>query len=135
MQSLDTNLVFRLIVLDDEVEQSERAALVWQCATAGAGVFLSVTVLVELAWVLRTVAKQDRATIAGALFRLVDSMGVTTEREPIVRRALESYQRGSADFSDYIILESSRDASALPVLTFDQRFAREPGVQLPEPQR
>lgn len=135
MQSLDTNLVFRLLVLDDEVEQSERAALVWQRATAGAGVFLSMTVLVELAWVLRTVARQDRATIAGALRKLTDSVGVTTERETTVHRALESYERGNADFSDYIILESSREAGALPVLTFDQRFAREPDVQLAPPKQ
>jgi len=29
-----------------------------------------------------------------------------------------------------VILETARDASALPVLTFDQRFARETGVAL-----
>jgi len=110
MHSLDTNLVFRLIVLDDEVEQTERAALIWQQV-----------------W--------QQATIAGALWRLVDSVGVTTEHATTVLRALESYERGSADFSDYIILESSRAANALPVLTFDKRFAREPDVQLAAPEQ
>ena len=57
--------------------------------------------------------------------RLVDSRGVTVEHETIVRRAIDSFAAGTADFSDHVILESSRQASALPVLTFDQRFARD----------
>jgi len=39
-------------------------------------------------------------------------------------------QAGPADFSDYFIRESSREASALPVLTFDERFARGTDVEL-----
>lgn len=40
------------------------------------------------------------------------------------------FAAGSADFSDYVILEASREADALPVLTFDERFARAAGVEL-----
>jgi len=93
-------------------------------------VFITATVLVEVAWVLRVAFKQDRASIAGALRRLIDTAGVTVEREPAIRRALAAYAAGSADFSDHVILESSRDAAALPVVTFDERFAREDHVDL-----
>jgi predicted nucleic-acid-binding protein len=55
---------------------------------------------------------------------------VTVEHEAIVRRALEAFEAGTADFSDYFILESSRDAGASPVLTFDENFARASGVEL-----
>ncbi len=55
------------------------------------------------------------------------------ENEPTILRALDLFERGTADFSDYVILESSREARALPVLTFDQRFAREADVQLVQP--
>ena len=51
------------------------------------------------------------------------------EDESLVLAALDAYARGIADFSDYLILETARCASALPVHTFDRRFAREPGVQ------
>jgi predicted nucleic-acid-binding protein len=45
-------------------------------------------------------------------------------------RAGRAFEAGSADFSDYFIRESSREASALPVLTFDERVARGDDVEL-----
>jgi predicted nucleic-acid-binding protein len=55
---------------------------------------------------------------------------VTAEDEAGIRRALAAYESGSADFADYFIRESSRAAEALPVLTFDERFARGDDVEL-----
>lgn len=86
--------------------------------------------MVELAWVLRVACKQDRATIAAALRRLADSEGVTIEHDAMVRRAIAAFEVGPADFSDYFIRESAREASALPVLTFDERFARGADIEL-----
>jgi predicted nucleic-acid-binding protein len=55
---------------------------------------------------------------------------VTVEHDAIVRRAILDFEAGPADFSDYVIREVSREASASPVLTFDERFARGPDVEL-----
>ncbi len=55
--------------------------------------------------------------------------GVTIEDEAEVRRALALYEEGDADFSDFVILESARQAGALPVRTFDRRFGRASGVE------
>lgn len=128
MRSFDTNVIVRLLVQDDP-SQCERAGRVFQQAVAEGGAFLSATVLVEVTWVLRVAYKLDRATISAALRRLVGTTGVTVEHDAVVLRALTAYEAGAADFSDYFILESSRNASALPVLTFDERFAREADVQ------
>jgi predicted nucleic-acid-binding protein len=132
MRSVDTNVVVRLLVKDD-VAQTRIADETWRDLLASGGVFLSKVVLVEVGWVVRVSYGFDRATIAEALRRLVDIEGVVVEHEPTIRRALDRYERGSAEFADYVLLESSRDASALPVLTFDQRFARETDVQLVAP--
>ncbi|MSP74067.1 MAG: hypothetical protein EXR76_18195 [Myxococcales bacterium] len=70
------------------------------------------------------------AAITAALRRLVGSAGVTIEHDAIVRRANTAFEAGPADSSDDLIRESSREAGALPVLTFDERFARGPGVEL-----
>jgi predicted nucleic-acid-binding protein len=129
MKSFDTNVVLRLVVEDDPV-QCERAGRAFRQAIAEGGAFFPATVLIEVAWVLRVAFKRDRATIAGALRKLVGSAGVTVEDEARVRRAIASFEAGPADFSDYFILESSREASALPVLTFDERFARAADVQM-----
>jgi len=134
MLSLDTNVILRLVVKDDDTQRLA-AQHAWRDAVASGGIFLSKIVLVELAWVVRASYGFDRATIAQALRRLIDLDGVVVEHEPAVRRALDRFERGPADFSDYVILESSREASALPVLTFDQRFARETDVRMIAPKR
>lgn len=128
-ETFDTNIVVRLIVEDDE-DQSRRAEIAWRSALAGEGVFLPKVVLVEAAWVLRTAYRFDSATVAKTLCRLLDVDGVKIEDEIEVRQALTFFEEGAADFSDYVILETANQARALPVRTFDRRFAREDDVEL-----
>jgi len=80
--------------------------------------------------VLLIAYKFQRPTIVESLRRLLGSQGVTVERESIVLTALRQYESGTADFSDHVILESARRGDALPVRTFDERFARSELVEL-----
>ena len=56
------------------------------------------------------------------------------ENVPVVRRAIQLYANSSADFADCLVLESARSADALPVHTFDRRFARHAEVSLITPE-
>lgn len=127
MTTFDTNVVVRLIIEDDP-DQSRSAEQAWRTALADGGVFLPKVVIIETCWVLRRAYRFDAATIATTLRRLLDVEGVDAEDEAEIRRALDRYADGSADFSDYVVLESARSAGRLPVQTFDQRFAREDDV-------
>ena len=131
METFDSNVVVRLVVEDDE-DQSRRAETAWRSALAGSGVFLPKVVLVETAWVLRTAYRFDSSTVAKTLRRLLDVDRVKIEDEIEVRHALAHFEQGGADFSDFVILESARQGSALPVRTFDRRFAQEEGVEILE---
>jgi predicted nucleic-acid-binding protein len=98
VKSFDTNVAVRLLVDDDPV-QCARAERASRRAIDEGGAFFSATVLVEVAWVLRVACKLDRAAIASALRKLITATGVTVEHEEIVRRALEAFEAGTADFS------------------------------------
>ena len=100
MEALDTNVVVRLLVRDDE-EQYRRAELIFRLATAGSGVWLASVVLVEVVWVLRVAYKFDRATAAASLRRLIDTEGVQVEDRPTTHLALAAFEAGAADFADY----------------------------------
>lgn len=91
------------------------------------GIFVTITTLIELEWVLRTAARLDRTTIAAALRRICDAQAVTVEAEHRVRRAIERFETGRADFADYVLLETAMDAGALPDVTLDRVFADEEG--------
>ena len=129
MEAFDTNVIVRLCVRDDE-EQYRRAELVFRRATAGTGAWLSTVVLAEVAWVLRVAYKFDRATTVATLRRLIAIDGVHVEDEVTTRLALDAFEAGSADFADYLILESARRGDALPLHTFDERLGRSDGAKL-----
>ena len=131
MATFDTNVVVRLIVEDDE-QQCKQAERAWRAALADSGIFLPKIVLVETAWVLRSAYRFDSPTIAKTLGRLLELEGVKIEDEHEVRRALALFESGEADFSDFVIVESARQANELPVRTFDRRFAREDDVVILE---
>lgn len=69
------------MVYRDDSTQALRASQAWQEAIASGGIFLTTTVLVELAWVLRVAAKFDRSAIVAALSGLCDSQEVTVDEE------------------------------------------------------
>jgi predicted nucleic acid-binding protein len=66
VEALDTNVVDRLLVRDDE-DQCQRAKRVLRQAVRAGGAWMPVIVLVETAWVLRVAYKFDRAATAAAL--------------------------------------------------------------------
>lgn len=86
--------------------------------------------LVELTWVLRVAYKFDRLTVVGALRRLMTSEGIIVENAATMLSALNHFEQGPADCSDYVILETARRSGSLPVRTFDERLARASGAEL-----
>ncbi len=132
VRTFDTNVVVRL-VLNDDPPQAQAAVREWTEALRTGGIFLPAVVLIEVAWVLAQGAKFSRERILLELRRLTGIPGVSVEQAALVRRALDAYAVSSADFSDCMILESARHAGALPVYSFDRRFARHSEVSLIEP--
>ncbi|MBI5477879.1 MAG: type II toxin-antitoxin system VapC family toxin [Deltaproteobacteria bacterium] len=128
MVAFDTNVLVRLLVGDDPA-QTRKAERAFLKHTNGAGVFVSLVVLAEVAWVLRAAYQWDRATIHQRLSRLVRTRGVGVEDLALVETALASLRAGPADLADYLIVGKARDVGA-DLLTFDRRLAREDGVTL-----
>nr|VFJ48244.1 MAG: Predicted nucleic-acid-binding protein, contains PIN domain [Candidatus Kentron sp. DK] len=129
MESFDTNVVVRLLVIDDPV-QSPLAVELWRQAIHRGGVFLSKVVLVETVWVLSASYHFDRQTIVKVLNAMMRTEGVSVEQEEQASTALQAYADGAADFSDYLILTTAEAHRALPVHSFDRRFAKVTGVSL-----
>jgi predicted nucleic-acid-binding protein len=105
VQALDTNVVVRLLVRDDEA-QCRRAEQLYRRAIATGGVWIPSVVIVETAWVLRVAYSFDRPAISTALKRLVRAEGVIAEDEAATLRALAAFEAGPADFSDYLVLDA-----------------------------
>jgi predicted nucleic-acid-binding protein len=128
VQAIDTNVVVRLIVHDDE-EQGRRAEAIFRRALNAGGVWIAQVVLVETVWVLRSAYRFDRTSISSVLRTLLGTEGVTVDGELLVLSGLAAFEAGAADFADYLILETARRAQALPLWTFDERLVQTEGVE------
>ena len=127
MRTLDTNVVVRLLIGDDP-QQTPIAEQAFLDAIASGGVYLPDVVLAEVAWVLRGY-DLERTTRYQLLERLVRTRGVVVDDIDAVIDALEQFSLGG-DLADQLILARASSAAALPVLSFDRRFASSEGVQL-----
>ena len=117
--SLDTNVLVRLIVKDDDRQTLVVAALLTQRAKQSESLFVAVTVMLELEWVLRSGYKFSKVDVIRALSSLLMTVELVFESEGPLEQALASYEEGDADYADclHLALASARDA--LPFLTFD----------------
>ena len=130
MRTLDTNVVVRLLIGDDP-QQTPIAEQAFLAAIASGGVYLQDVVLAEVAWVLRGY-DLERATRYQLLERLVRTRGVVVDDIDAVIDALEQFRLGG-DLADQLILARAASSGALPVLSFDCRFAASEGVELLRP--
>lgn len=124
MIAVDTNVLARAI-LDDDPVQSPVARKTLEQAR---GVLVPVTVLVELAWVLKS-AGWTRARIHRALSTLTRQGRVHLDRAAEVHAALEDYRVGPADLADYLALHQAKALGASRLLTFDRKLAKAPGAE------
>ncbi len=123
MVAIDTNVVVRLITADDE-DQLQRALAL----AAAAPMYISLTVLIETDWVLRSVYGYDRGQIVVAIASLFDAFDVSFENAADVRWALERYAE-AGELADYLHISAARPADRFA--TFERRLPARAGADAP----
>jgi predicted nucleic-acid-binding protein len=125
MLALDTNVLVRFLVEDDEAQSARAAKLVGRAIRDGEQLFVADVVLCEFVWVLRASYGVGRAEIADVLQRLLKAAHLAfTDSDPL-KRAAEAFARGKGDFADYVIREQARAAGCERVATFDRALLKE----------
>jgi len=130
LAALDTNVLVRYLVQDDAVQGEAAARLIHRGIGAGSPLFVPVTVLLELEWVLRSVYDFDKAAVLEAMFGLIGSFELGFQSETAVEMALAQFQRGAADFADCLHAALATQAGEQPLWTFDKAAAKVDGARL-----
>ena len=123
MNAVDTNILARYILRDDKA-QAERAMNI-----LGAPVWVTLTVWLELGWVLGKQLKLKRDVISDALETLLTLDTIHTADRAGLLWSVDRFRAG-ADWADMIHLIASR-GSAEVFLTFDAQLKRQAGAAAP----
>lgn len=113
--TVDTNVVVRLLVEDDQRESAEAKRL-FEDAT----VFIPATVFMETEWVLRAVYDFSRDEIADAFVCLLRVKSVRVADRPLLEKVIEHFAQG-LDFADALHYAFGSDQS---MRTFDKAFIK-----------
>lgn len=125
MIGLDTNVLVRFLVRDDEAQHRAAVDLLSRGVTAGERFFIGEVVLAETTWVLGSRYRCSREELAAVIRQLVAAEELDFESADRVVRALHAFEQGAAGFADYLIGERARDAGCHEVYTFDQKLLRD----------
>ena len=98
---------------------------------AGEGALVGPVVFAETAWVLSSVYRYDRSAIVTAMRGILATPPFVVIHRDAVIAALIGFEKGAADFSDYLILETSRIEGCAKALTFDRRLLKHPWCETP----
>jgi predicted nucleic-acid-binding protein len=130
MIGVDTNVLVR--VFAREASDETTAALRFLSErNSDEPAFVSVIVLVELAWVLKRSYGASPKTIFDALDSLLESSNIAVERSAEIEEAIATAKAARADIADCIIAATARAAGAGRTVTFDRKAAKRiPGMEL-----
>jgi predicted nucleic-acid-binding protein len=119
MLAVDTNVLIRLLVRDDE----KQVKLADQFIAKGA--WVSHLVLAEALWVLDSVYGLSAAQQIEALDLLLAHESLVLQDADTVSAALTHFQsKPVLGFSDCLVLEIARKAGHIPLGTFDKALSK-----------
>lgn len=126
---VDTNLIVRYLVRDNQKHASAAGRLFKACDRGELTIIVLPVVLAECVFVFESFYGHSRQAIASALTTLISSPGVEIVALGIHLDALERYRRTRAHFVDCLIAATA-SAGDIPVASFDLDFRKFPDVRL-----
>ena len=121
MKALDTNVLVRFLVRDDE-RQAETIYRVFKQAESDKTIFfIPLLVVLETVWVLESVYKIPRQETLDAIDELILMPILEFEKQSAILNFLASTRETKMDLSDLLIAHSAKFSGSECVLTFDKR--------------
>lgn len=130
MIGVDTNVLVRYFVQDDQKQAAAAEVFLRSECTAERPGWINRIVLCELVWVLERVYRSPREEVAGVLEALVQTAEFQVENLDAVWNALRAYRDRSADFADTLLSTTNLMHGCSKTVTFDRGGAVFPGMEL-----
>lgn len=131
MLGIDTNVLVRYLVRDDPAQYEKARRLIDREVSKGQPVLVSLLVLLETEWVLRSRYDLAKVDVVAAFSALLDTSDLIIEDEPSVENAIYSWKDSAVDFADCLIEARNRRLGCRATATFDGRAQKLAGFIYP----
>lgn len=128
MIGIDTNVLIRYLVQDDEFQAEIASEFIESKCTDDNPGFINHVVLCEVCWVLSGAYSQKRADIANVIDSLLQVRQFEVQESSVVWEALSDFRVSNADFSDHLIAYSNYHNGCAVTVTFDRKAAKQPAM-------
>jgi len=130
MIGIDTNLLVRLIVNEDEQQSLAVERFIQEHSSSEDPCYISNIVLIETVWVLETVYGFDRTSVADTLDRLLEVEQFDFDSPEDVAAAVDDFRHRGVEFADSLLGRMNLFAGCEQTITFDRNAAKLPGFKL-----
>lgn len=121
MKALDTNVLVRFLVRDDERQAKTIYRIFKQAESDKEVLFVPLLVVLETVWVLESVYKIPRQEIIDSINELILMPILEFETQSAILNFVSSARETKMDLSDLLIAHSTKFSGCECVLTFDKR--------------
>lgn len=124
MKALDTNVLVRFLVRDDEQQAKTVYRLFKQAESKAEAFFIPILVVLETVWVLRAVYETTRQEILDSIDELLLMPILEFEAQSAIRSFISSARENKTDLSDLLIAHYAKYSGCDSVITFDKRASK-----------
>ena len=124
MKALDTNVLVRFLVKDDEQQAKTVYRLFKQAESKAEAFFIPILVVLETVWVLEAVYETTRQEILDSIDELLLMPILEFEAQSAIRSFLSSARENKTDLSDLLIAHCAKYSGCDSVITFDKRASK-----------
>jgi predicted nucleic-acid-binding protein len=124
MKAIDTNVLVRFLVNDDEAQARAVMNRFKTAENQRDAFFVPLLVVLEMIWVLESAYGIERGEIISALGDLLLMPILEFEHRSVLQDMLSRAAANRSDLSDLLIAEVAHQAGCEGVLTFDRKAAK-----------
>jgi predicted nucleic-acid-binding protein len=124
MKALDTNVLVRFLVKDDEKQAAKIYSIFKQAESDNIVFWISSLVVLETIWVLESVYNEEQDEILNAIGEILLMPIFKFESQAAIRQFIFYARIYKLDLSDALIGCSARQSGCDKVLTFDKKASK-----------
>lgn len=123
MVGVDTNVLLRLLVVDDERQHAAAKAFFAQRSPQDPA-FIGSVVLAETVWILRRRLGYSRSAVEDTIRSLLESPELVIEEGARLSQELAEASTLKTSITDFLVAWAAQRAGCRQTVTFDVKFAK-----------